>query len=523
MEADFNTWKAAKQYAAVIANQALHHVLELEHLFDQVKESLRPDGYFVASDMIGRNGHQRWPEALAEVQRFWRDLPKEYRWNRALHRYEEEYMNHDCSEDGFEGIRSQDVLPLLLNRFDFHVFIAFGNVINPFIDRSIGYSFDVQREWDREFIDRVHAFDEKAILGGNLTPTQMFAVMTPEPCSEHHYSRGLSPMSCVRDARKVGFPFMIASQSPLDNGIVGAEHLQQLSATGGKPTYTWSVSVGALPPGLDLDSGSGVISGLPSLPGTSTFTVQVADSDAKMAKADFVLRIDPAAETVLVLPHITRGGGWKTRLHLLNPSPSRLSISVDLRMDDGKPLTLPLRVSSAAESRSFEAHKISETVDPYSVLVLETLQEEGIETPGWAEVRCPGPLMGYATFDYWASSGVTTCLLSDFPATFLLLYDHTEGRKVGVALANADHTSRASVAARIWDDSWTPLGAEEVPLPASGHASFLLADKFPVTAGKRGTIEFRGASGERISGLAFRFDADGQFYAIPVMSRPTAQ
>lgn len=192
-------------------------------------------------------------------------------------------------------------------------------------------------------------------------------------------------------------------------------------------------------------------------------------------------------------------------------------------MDDGKPLTLPLRVSSAAESRSLEAHKVSETVDPYSVLVLETLQEEGIETPGWAEVRCSGPLMGYATFDYWASSGVTTCLLYDFPATFLLLYDHTEGRKVGVALANADHTSSASVAARIWDDSWTPLGAEEIPLPASGHASFLLADRFPVTADKRGTIEFRGASGERISGLAFHFDSDGHFYAIPVMSGPTAQ
>ena len=83
VEADFNTWIASKQYAAVIANQSLHHVLELEHLFDQVKGSLRPDGYFVASDMIGRNGHQRWPEALAEVQRFWRDLPKEYRWNGA--------------------------------------------------------------------------------------------------------------------------------------------------------------------------------------------------------------------------------------------------------------------------------------------------------------------------------------------------------------------------------------------------------------------------------------------------------
>ena len=215
VEADFNTWVADKQYSAVIANQSLHHVLDLERLFDQIKKSLRPDGYFVTSDMIGRNGHQRWPEALQQVQRFWRELPKEYRWNRAMCRYEDEYMNHDCSTEGFEGVRAQDVLPLLVERFDFHLFIAFGNVINVFVDRSIGYSFDLERERDRQFIDQVHAFDEQAILRGNLTPTQMFAVMTPEPCSEHHYSRGLSPQRCVRDPGKVGFPPAIASPSSL--------------------------------------------------------------------------------------------------------------------------------------------------------------------------------------------------------------------------------------------------------------------------------------------------------------------
>ena len=80
--------------------------------------------------------------------------------------YEDEYMNHDCSTEGFEGVRAQDVLPLLVERFDFHLFIAFGNVVNVFVDRSIGYSFDLERERDRQFIDQVHAFDEQAILKG---------------------------------------------------------------------------------------------------------------------------------------------------------------------------------------------------------------------------------------------------------------------------------------------------------------------------------------------------------------------
>ena len=68
MEGDFNRWTPIGRYDVVIANQALHHVLELEHLLDGLKGALRPDGYLLVSDMIGRNGHMRWPEALEIVQ-----------------------------------------------------------------------------------------------------------------------------------------------------------------------------------------------------------------------------------------------------------------------------------------------------------------------------------------------------------------------------------------------------------------------------------------------------------------------
>ncbi|MGH8035166.1 MAG: class I SAM-dependent methyltransferase, partial [Lysobacterales bacterium] len=59
---DFNQWQPeAGAYDAVIANQSLHHVLGLEHLFESIRLGLKPCGSFIISDMIGRNGHQRWP------------------------------------------------------------------------------------------------------------------------------------------------------------------------------------------------------------------------------------------------------------------------------------------------------------------------------------------------------------------------------------------------------------------------------------------------------------------------------
>ncbi len=198
VEGDFNAWRPSKSYTGVMANQSLHHVMNLEGLFDEIKHALNPRGYFLASDMIGRNGHQRWPEALSAVHEFWQELPEAYRNNRQLNRNEKLYENWDCSREGFEGIRAQDILPLLLDRFDFHVFVGFSNVVDVFVDRAFGHNFHADEDWDRAFIDRLHAFDERGFQLGALTPTHMLAVMSPEPVREHFYSRGLSPSKCVR-------------------------------------------------------------------------------------------------------------------------------------------------------------------------------------------------------------------------------------------------------------------------------------------------------------------------------------
>ncbi len=200
VEADFNKWHPSATYDGAMANQSLHHVLNLEGLFDEIKRTLHPDGYFVVSDIIGRNGHQRWPEALQALHRFWAELPAEYRYNHQLARHEAMYENWDCSTEGFEGVRAQDIMPLLIGRFGFHKCVAFGNVIDPFIDRAFGHNFDAGREWDRDFIDRIHACDEQGFQDGSLKPCHLFAVLTTGEPSSRHYSRGLGPEACVRVA-----------------------------------------------------------------------------------------------------------------------------------------------------------------------------------------------------------------------------------------------------------------------------------------------------------------------------------
>jgi SAM-dependent methyltransferase len=195
---DFNKWSAEGPCHAVMANQSLHHVQNLEGLFDAVARAIGSGGTFLVSDMIGRNGHQRWPEALAIVREFWKELPPRHRYNLQLRRQEDEFLDWDCSSEGFEGIRAQEVLPLLVERFTFDLFAPFANVIDPFIDRGFGHHFDAQGEWDRAFIDRVHARDDAAIRSGVIKPTHVVAVLAAGRPGEQVFLDGLAPRSCIR-------------------------------------------------------------------------------------------------------------------------------------------------------------------------------------------------------------------------------------------------------------------------------------------------------------------------------------
>lgn len=197
-ESDINTWKVEKKYSVCIANQSLHHFVELEILFDKVKKSIHSEGIFLTSDVIGRNGHMRWPEALEVLKGIWSSMPDKYKYNHQLRRLEEEFDNWDCSKEGFEGIRSQDILPLLIENFYFEMFFAHSNNIIVFVDRSFGHNFNVNMKEDIEFIDKVAEMDNSLIEAGVIKPTQLIAVMRTVPVDNTKIYKNMTPEFCVR-------------------------------------------------------------------------------------------------------------------------------------------------------------------------------------------------------------------------------------------------------------------------------------------------------------------------------------
>jgi hypothetical protein len=65
----------------------------------------------------------------------------------------------------------------------------------------------------------------------------------------------------------------------LPNATVGVPYTQTLTATGGITPYSYEITAGSLPHGLTLAT-DGTISGTPTAPGASSFTVQVIDTES---------------------------------------------------------------------------------------------------------------------------------------------------------------------------------------------------------------------------------------------------
>ncbi len=197
-DADLNTWEASTTYGAAMAHHSLHHVMGLEHLFDQVKSALDDGGTFATFDIIGRNGHLRWPETYNVVNALWHSLPEEKQKHAVLKWTSEDYRDHDCSTQGFEGIRAQDILPELIKRFQFHTFFAWGGLTDVFVGRGYGANFDPAKPADRKFIDLVDELNETLIENGTIKPTTLCAIMQKEKVRKSRTYRGRTAKKMLR-------------------------------------------------------------------------------------------------------------------------------------------------------------------------------------------------------------------------------------------------------------------------------------------------------------------------------------
>jgi hypothetical protein len=335
----------------------------------------------------------------------------------------------------------------------------------------------------------------------------------------------LAPLSITIAPASVALS--ITTVATLPDATIGAAYSQALAATGGTPPYTWSIPSGnaSLPPGLGFSS-SGVLSGTPTTEGDFSFTILVTDGISAAVQQTFSITVSaPGPTRTGVLSQVASGGGWKTSLYLVNTSTAAVPVTVKFWSNTGTALSLPLAVTQAGATHVSTTSNVSTTVARNATLLIESDSGASVGTVGWAEVISTGPITGYGVFHFTSSGGIesegTVPMEASFAPSFILPYDGTDGFVTGVALTNLMAAQTTSVSTTVWDMDGKQLATKTLSLPKGGHSSFMLADTFPSTVGKRGIIEFRTSSTtSNISGLGLRVSPVGGFTSVPNLHRP---
>jgi hypothetical protein len=134
------------------------------------------------------------------------------------------------------------------------------------------------------------------------------------------------PLSIVIAAAAA--PSLTISAS-LPSGTSGTAYSNPISASGGTPAYTWSITAGALPTGLTLAATSGIISGTPSAGGTFNFTATVTDNSSPTAQTK-------SAATSIVIAAASAPPGPGATWYIRSDGGTRYSANVTTGQCDGQ-------------------------------------------------------------------------------------------------------------------------------------------------------------------------------------------
>jgi uncharacterized repeat protein (TIGR01451 family) len=130
----------------------------------------------------------------------------------------------------------------------------------------------------------------------------------------------------------IGCPAIALSPTTLPNGALSTEYNQSITASGGTAPYAFSITSGALPPGLTLSTG-GVLSGIPTAGGSYSFTVRATDANQCTGSRTYTLSITGGGcGTITVSPSVLFEGfvgvAYNRTLHGVGgTSPYRFSVT----------------------------------------------------------------------------------------------------------------------------------------------------------------------------------------------------
>ena len=155
----------------VIAHQGVHHISNLESVFDAVRATLRPGGIFHLDEFVGPNRFQWTDRQIEEMTAWITSLPECYRTTQAGvvkmsvgRATVEDMLAHDPSE----AVRSSAIERLVSDRFEILERRSLGGSLTMMAMADIGHNFDPTSTEAVTHIERLLKREDELMLSGEL-------------------------------------------------------------------------------------------------------------------------------------------------------------------------------------------------------------------------------------------------------------------------------------------------------------------------------------------------------------------
>jgi hypothetical protein len=341
--------------------------------------------------------------------------------------------------------------------------------------------------------------------------TPRYVVFTGRPSSYPFFMTSAPPFSSCSEPTAVDVQFQIEKTSTL----YGWLPIQANS--GDQIVFDWYDTNGTLWR-HDSSTFKEVVNGciwnrmitdsLSHKPGAWGLTVTL--NGKQVASSTFLLTAaEPRISSAVgAFTHIAWGGGWTTTTTLVNSNSTQARARLFFVDESGSPKNTPLVFPQSGDTAT-ESY-VDQQLPSKSLTIV---QSSGDNTAP-VQVGSTGVLTdigvdGFAIYRYIPTGQeVLVPLDTSVSDARNLPFDNSSGLATGVAIRNFAAVD-ATVPLTVLDDSGTQIGTGAVTIPHGGHTSFVLSDRFPVAAGKRGVLVVKTPSTGQVSTIGLRFTPAG--------------
>lgn len=180
--ADLNTVELEPDaFDLVITQNCLHHIMQLEHLADEIHRALRPGGMLWIQDYVGESQLQYSDRRLQIANEVLSLLPEKLRTNRVSGALKADVVQPVPGKDisPFEGIRSAEIMPIFLGRFEVVEKRDSGGILRLLLPLGAKHDY-TENDDTRTIYELLHYLDKLLVQERIVEPMGVQCLLRPK-------------------------------------------------------------------------------------------------------------------------------------------------------------------------------------------------------------------------------------------------------------------------------------------------------------------------------------------------------